>query len=455
MASGELSFNCLCSSYPPHHFSPTVSVSVGRRKSKRSHQGNRGLRKSNIVTQQCHKFSESCFECYRIVSSFHWSLSFSFFLFVIFNTDFYGLKKFYSNESIGGYRNNLPISTKSQADVMKRQKKNIRKRFVLFRANNKEHREQKEPPETSPTCAVGDVCPACQRHCANTVGAGPPLTDDQVVNHWSEQINSQHVHLLATLSGSPSVCVFISGLEPSKGPIGAHQVAAICVLQLDPQHGSLCGRLLHACMRLMTLTIKCHISPVQTQRMLRMRLLVLGWGGANGSATWERTWERRQRPDFWQIWSDNKPAMTSLEGRERDGEAVKQDSPRAHFFALCRTNMEMWCVGVSLRHFLTGSCSRVSHLLGSLHASTSPISNSYLAAGDGHGCTNRADTRLSIMKCDISPQSPLEVLQTYDSKYQKAFSLSAAIMDMQKKDTGLAIWWQAYFFPIGCVLTCL
>lgn len=37
----------------------------------------------------------------------------------------------------------------------------------------------------------------------------PPMSDDQVVNHWSEQINSQHVHLPATLSGLPSVCVRI------------------------------------------------------------------------------------------------------------------------------------------------------------------------------------------------------------------------------------------------------
>lgn len=88
---------------------------------------------------------------------------------------------------------------KSQAKVRKRQKKaNDLCCFEPTREN---------PPETSLTCAVGDVCPVCQRHCANTVGAGPPLTRDQVVNHWSEQINSQHVHLLATLSGSPSVCV--------------------------------------------------------------------------------------------------------------------------------------------------------------------------------------------------------------------------------------------------------
>lgn len=49
--------------------------------------------------------------------------------------------------------------------------------------------------------------PRVPGHCASSVGAAPPLTDDQVVNHWSEQINSQHVHLLATLSVSPSVCV--------------------------------------------------------------------------------------------------------------------------------------------------------------------------------------------------------------------------------------------------------
>lgn len=49
--------------------------------------------------------------------------------------------------------------------------------------------------------------PRVPGHCASSVGAAPPLTDDQVVNHWSKQINSQHVHLLATLSVSPSVCV--------------------------------------------------------------------------------------------------------------------------------------------------------------------------------------------------------------------------------------------------------
>lgn len=90
--------------------------------------------------------------------------------------------------------------------------------------------------------------PNVPSQCASSVGATPPVSDDQVVNHWSEQINSQHVHLPSTLSGSPSVCVSISCPKPSQEPISTHQVAAIWVPPLNTQHGSLCRRVLHVCM---------------------------------------------------------------------------------------------------------------------------------------------------------------------------------------------------------------
>lgn len=56
---------------------------------------------------------------------------------------------------------------------------------------------------------VLDCLPNVPNHCASSVGIASPLSDDQVGNHWSEQINSRHVHLLTILSGSPSVCVCV------------------------------------------------------------------------------------------------------------------------------------------------------------------------------------------------------------------------------------------------------
>lgn len=159
----------------------------------------------------------------------------------------------------------------------------------MFWANNKGQGHKKNAAETSTSqgaCALSDVCPVCQRHCASSVEAGPPLTDDQVVNHWSEQINSQHVHLLATLSGSPSVCVCSYPVwSHQRGPSAPTRWLPSASLPLNPQHGSLCGRLLHVCMRLMTLTIKCHISAVCIHRRLRLCALGVGWGGE--SARWE------------------------------------------------------------------------------------------------------------------------------------------------------------------------
>lgn len=96
------------------------------------------------------------------------------------------------------------------------------------------------------TCALHrctDVCQMCQASVPALWVQLPPVSDDQVVNHWSEQINSQHVHLPSTLSGSPSVCP-----KPLQEPISTHQVAAIWVPPLNTQHGSLCRRVLHVCM---------------------------------------------------------------------------------------------------------------------------------------------------------------------------------------------------------------
>lgn len=123
---------------------------------------------------------------------------------------------------------------------------------------------------------LSDSSPAWLQQCvsgvpsrsASSVGAAPLLSDDQVGNHWSEQINSQRLHLLATLCGLPSVCVsvclcvhsvvrvcvcvsvrvclHISCPKSSREPISAHQVVAIWVLPLNTQHAFCVGSVLNA-----------------------------------------------------------------------------------------------------------------------------------------------------------------------------------------------------------------